>query len=146
MNDNHLLMHELYQTVRFMTKKMNERLQEHGIYSSQWSILYCLKKNGTMTQTEIWRYLNVEAPTVTRTLIRLEKGGWVMRGKGKDRRERIISLTDKAQALFPSIQNTMQQFNNDMVNNLDEGEQDTLYALLQKLGSIETTSRTESSL
>ena len=37
-----------------------------------------------MTQKEIWQYLNVEAPTVTRTIVRLEESGWINRREGTD--------------------------------------------------------------
>ncbi len=36
-----------------------------------------------MTQKEIWSYLNVEAPTVTRTIKRLEENGWIQRNREK---------------------------------------------------------------
>lgn len=70
---NNLVFHELHQKSRLSIKEVNEVLKAYGLYSSQYSILFCLKRFGSMTQTEIWQYLNVEAPTVTRTLTRLEK-------------------------------------------------------------------------
>ncbi len=118
-----------------MTKEVNEYLQKHGLYSSQWSILYCLKSNGPMTQSDIWRYLNVEAPTVTRTLVKLEESGWIIRTTGSDKRERLVSLTEKALELLPLVDQDVKNFEQSMVTNLNDDEQEQLYALLKKLGT-----------
>lgn len=124
----------LYQKTRHMTKEVNEYLQKHGLYSSQWSILYCLKSHGPMTQSEIWRYLNVEAPTVTRTLLKLEESGLVKRTPGSDKRERLVSLTDKAIELLPLVEQDVRDFEQNMVASLTDEEQEHLYDLLKKLG------------
>ncbi|WP_226528213.1 MarR family winged helix-turn-helix transcriptional regulator [Metabacillus niabensis] len=124
----------LYQQTRHMTKEVNEYLHKHGLYSSQWSILYCLKINGPMTQSDIWRYLNVEAPTITRTLVKLEESGWVKRTPGSDKRERLVSLTEKALNLLPEVEKDVKNFEQTMVANLKDDEQELLYTLLKKLG------------
>lgn len=134
MNDLNHLFHELHQTVRFVSKEVNDRLQGHGLYQSQWSILFCLKRFGPMTQTELWRYLNVEAPTVTRTLERLEKNRWILRCKGTDKRARIVQLTEKAVQELPSIEKTISHFENDMTSGLTPAEQEQLLVLLRKVG------------
>lgn len=134
MIETNKLFHMLYQQTRHMTKEVNEYLQKHGLYSSQWSILYCLKSNGPMTQSDIWRYLNVEAPTITRTLVKLEESGWVKRTPGIDKRERLVSLTEKALDLLPEVEKDIKNFEQTMVANLKDDEQELLYTLLKKLG------------
>ncbi len=134
MIETNKLFHMLYQKTRHMTKDVNEYLQKHGLYSSQWSILYCLKSNGPMTQSDIWRYLNVEAPTITRTLVKLEESGWVKRTPGSDKRERLVSLTEKALDLLPEVEKDVKNFEQTMVANLKDDEQELLYTLLKKLG------------
>jgi len=131
------LFHLLYQKTRHMTKEINEYLQKHDLYSSQWSILYCLKTNGPMTQSDIWRYLNVEAPTVTRTLVKLEEGGWISRTSGNDKRERLVSLTEKALKSFPAVEEDVKNFEREMTLRLTDQEQDQLFTLLAKLGKTE---------
>lgn len=134
MENTNKLFHMLYRKTRFMTKELNEHLQKHELYSSQWSILYCLKINGPMTQSEIWRYLVVEAPTVTRTLLKLEESGWVKRTQGSDKRERLVSLTDKAIQTLPLVEKEVKSFEQKMVKNLSDKEQDDFFHLLNKLG------------
>jgi MarR family transcriptional regulator, transcriptional regulator for hemolysin len=134
LDNTNKLFHLLYQKTRHITKEVNEYLQKHELFSAQWTILYCLKTQGPMTQSEIWRYLNVEAPTVTRTLVKLEKGGWVKRTSGKDKRERIVSLTEKAKECLPLVEQDIKAFEKEMSSNLTDEEQDQLFFLLNKLG------------
>lgn len=134
MDNKNKLFHLLYQKTRHMTKEFNEYLQKHELYSSQWSILYCLKTQGPMTQSDIWRYLGVEAPTVTRTLVKLEEGGWVKRTFGQDKRERLVSLTEKAKEYLPMVEQDVKAFEMEMTLNLTNEEQDLLFSLVNKLG------------
>ncbi|QGQ48431.1 MarR family winged helix-turn-helix transcriptional regulator [Metabacillus sediminilitoris] len=135
MENTSKLFHMLYQKTRLMTKEQNDHIQKHGLYSSQWSILFCLKINGPMTQSDIWRYLSVEAPTITRTIVKLEDSGWVKRTQGSDKRERLVSLTDKAIENFPSIELDVRAFEQKMLASLSKEEQENLFHLLTKLGT-----------
>lgn len=129
-----LLFHEIHQKSRLSIKEVNEALKEFDLYSSQWSILFCLKQFGSMTQKEIWQYLNVEAPTVTRTIVRLEKSGWIFRREGKDKRERIVQLSPFAEQKMPGIEERIRQTEETLVSSLSDEEQDLLLALLKKIG------------
>lgn len=130
---NQDVFHALNQRARLFSKSLNTYLVEHGLYSSQWSILFCLHNFGTMTQTQIWKYLNVEAPTVTRSLARMEKNGWVTRSQGEDKRERLIELTDEAKNKFSIIKNSVTGMENDLLANLTKEEKEQLYHLLNKI-------------
>ncbi|TLS37185.1 MarR family winged helix-turn-helix transcriptional regulator [Pseudalkalibacillus caeni] len=134
MNSNKTF-HEVHQIARLSSKVANDCLKEYGLYHAQWSILYCLMKNGQMIQTDIWRYLNVEAPTVTRTLTRLEESGWVVRKHGRDKRERLVELTDKAKELLPEIEKNVQRAEKRLLEKLTETEQLQLINLLKKINS-----------
>lgn len=127
------LFHALFQKTRLLTKELNTVLKEHDLFTSQWSVLYYVHKHGEISLTDIWRNLHVEAPTITRTVSRLEVLGWLTTKPGKDRREKIVRLTEDAQAKFPSVQASVIQFENDFLTRLIESEQETLLTLLTKL-------------
>ncbi|WP_298829375.1 MarR family transcriptional regulator [uncultured Planococcus sp.] len=129
-----LLFHEIHQKSRLSIKEVNEALKEFELYSSQWSILFCLKQFGSMTQKEIWQYMNVEAPTVTRTIVRLEESGWIFRREGQDKRERIVQLSTFAEQKMPAIENRIRQAEERLVSGLSNEEQDQLIVLLRKIG------------
>ncbi|MGK7378889.1 MarR family winged helix-turn-helix transcriptional regulator [Planococcus sp. 1R117A] len=128
-----LLFHEIHQKSRLSVKEVNEALKEFDLYSSQWSILFCLKQFSSMTQKEIWQYLNVEAPTVTRTLTRLEESGWVIRKEGTDKRERIVQLSARAEKVVPEIEKRVLEVEENLVSSLSEDEQKLLIELLKKI-------------
>ncbi|MEK5184747.1 MarR family transcriptional regulator [Solibacillus sp. FSL R5-0691] len=127
------LFHILFQQNRYLVKQLNDVLKQHGLFSSQWTVLFLLHQNGKMTLTEIWKYLDVEAPTVTRTVTRLETLGWVERVQGADKREKMIDLTAKALELFPKIEESVLSFERKMTGNLTEEEQALLIQLLKKM-------------
>lgn len=127
------LFHILFQQNRYLVKQLNDVLKQHGLFSSQWTVLFLLHQNGPMTLTAIWKYLDVEAPTVTRTVTRLETLGWIERVKGADKREKMIDLTTKAKEQFPQIEASVVSFERKMTENLSEEEQALLIQLLKKM-------------
>jgi MarR family transcriptional regulator for hemolysin len=130
-----LLFHEIHQKSRLSVKEVNEALKSFNLYSSQWSILFCLKQFGAMTQKEIWQYLNVEAPTVTRTIVRLEQSGWIERREGQDKRERIVHLTEQTEKLMPEIEQRIVEMEEKLLFRLTDEEQKQLIALMKKIGA-----------
>lgn len=132
---NKLLFHELHQKARLSIKEVNEALKEYDLFSAQWSILYSLNKFGALTQTEIWQYLNVEAPTVTRTLVKLEQRKLITRNEGKDKRERIVQLTEEAQSLIPKIEKRIDEVEQQLLISLSADDLNQLTKLLKQIGS-----------
>ena len=127
------LIHQYFQNYRLLQKELNEALKEHGLYASQWSILFILQEMGPLTLTQIWRYLHVEAPTVTRTVSRLETLGYVEKVTGADRREKCIQLTPFAKQKVPEIQLAIEAFENQFAERLSEEEEAQFLELLQKM-------------
>lgn len=123
----------LFQYNRNLVYALNEALKPHHLYSAQWSIIYILQKEGPQSLTMLWKTLKVEAPTVTRTINRLEKLGFVQRHEGKDKREKIVSLTPYAVSIYPKIEKSVMQFEEQMSSNLTEKEQRQLIDLLEKM-------------
>ena len=134
MTSTNNIFHTLHQQVRYITKEMNEKLKDYNLYSSQWAIIYCLDQFGPMKQTEIWQYQNVEAPTTTRTLVRMEKNNWIRRLEGKDKRERIVQLTEHAEVLIPEIKESIHQFEESLLKQFSRDEIKQFHTLLKKLG------------
>ncbi|MFD1927998.1 MarR family winged helix-turn-helix transcriptional regulator [Sporosarcina siberiensis] len=125
--------HELLQKSRLISKEVNEVLKEHNLFSAQWSVLYCIHQHKEMTLTEIWKYLNVEAPTITRTVNRLIKLGWLTTVEGKDRREKIVRLSESALSTFPTIKTSVIEFEKSFLADITQEEQVLLRALLSKI-------------
>ena len=127
------LFHALFQKTRLLNKELNAVLKEHHLFASQWTVLYCIYENKSMSLTEICKYINVEAPTVTRTVNRLVELGWLTIEEGKDRRERIVKLSQQAVTSFREIEETVIQFEHQFLKRLSNKEQLQLMELLGKL-------------
>lgn len=127
------IIHELFQKTRFLTQEVNHTLKKFNLYASQWSVLYCIQQHKEMTLTQIWRYLNVEAPTITRTVNRLSELGWIEICSGKDKREKIVKLSEQALQQFPAIKEAMMEFEDRMVAVLSKEEEVLLFELLKKI-------------
>ncbi|WP_079478078.1 MarR family winged helix-turn-helix transcriptional regulator [Halobacillus salinus] len=132
---NHNLLHLLNQSVRLMNQRMNEKLKEYDLYTSQWAIIYCLHKNGPMTLTDIWQYMNVEAPTVTRTVKRLEEKGWLSRKPGTDKRQRIVHIADNAKDEVSRLADTIRSYEDEQLFHLSTEEENQLRQLLEQITS-----------
>ena len=139
MTDQHAFFHQLHQLTRYLAKGLNDRLLPFGIYSSQWTILYRLKQVQSCTQAELAQYLGVEAPTITRTLSRLEESELISRSPGKDKREKVVALTEKALSAFPQWAKAVTEFENDMLKDVSETQQqitrEAVHIIMSKLNN-----------
>src|SRR5699024_469015 len=127
------IFHLLQQKNRYIKKHMDTGLSGFQLHLSQWSILYCLDQFGPMTQTAIKDYLNVEAPTITRTIEKLEKNGWVTRQPGQDKRAHIIEISEAGKKDLKGIAAQVGNMETELLDQFTEEEKTTLYHLLQKI-------------
>jgi MarR family transcriptional regulator, transcriptional regulator for hemolysin len=125
--------HNVNQLARSFTKKLNEKISPLGLYSSQWGIIVYLHKKETCTQIELCKYLGVEAPTITRTLARMEEMGLVIRTEGKDKRERNIELTEKSYKMFPKWYEAATSTELEAINNISDEEIEIFNNVLEKM-------------
>ncbi|SFD16784.1 MarR family winged helix-turn-helix transcriptional regulator [Clostridium uliginosum] len=125
--------HKANQLARSFTKKLNEKISPLGLYASQWGIILYLYEKKQCTQIELSQYLGVEAPTITRTLARMEEMGWVIREAGNDKRERHIKLTEKACDMFPQWYQAANNIEIEAINDIDKDELEIFNNILEKM-------------
>jgi len=125
--------HNVNQLARSFTKKLNEKISPLGLYSSQWGIVLYLHKKKQCTQIELCKYMGVEAPTITRTLVRMEEMGLVIRTEGQDKRERLIELTEKAYEMFPKWYEAASSIELEAINNISKEEIESFRNTLEKM-------------
>ncbi|WP_103104736.1 MarR family winged helix-turn-helix transcriptional regulator [Brevibacillus reuszeri] len=125
--------HKISQTARVFSKTLNGIMSPMGLYSSQWGIILCLHYRSALTQVQLSNYLNVEAPTITRTLTRLEEMGWIIRSEGDDKRERYVSLSPQAIERFPEWLQAASELETVALRDLDEEELATFNRVLKKM-------------
>lgn len=114
--------------------QMNYNLKEWDLTFSQLQVLkYLQMHHGETMQKEIEREFQVSHPTIVGLVSRLEKNGFVTtRVDTKDRRNKIVSLTDKAREHHKIIENEKKQNEAFLLSGLSAEDQQNLrrYLLL----------------
>lgn len=106
-----------------------------GLYSAQWTIVYLLKTNGSSTQKELSLYLGVEAPTMTRTLARMEKSGWISKVIGTDKREKQIILTDRSHEMYDKWLEAVRASEAEALQNITDQEMAHMLSIISKMNA-----------
>lgn len=125
--------HHYLQVSRTFTKKLNEQLSKIDLYLSQWSVIYYLHISETATLVEISNYFNVEKPTITRTVNRLEEMKLIEQIPGRDKRERRIQLTDLGVQMYIEGQKIVDEFEQMIMEDIPEDERERARGILLQL-------------
>src|SRR5438477_5980838 len=78
---------------RVVTRIYDQELRRAGLEITQCGLLKALAATGEANQKRLSAGFAMDSTTLTRTLGLLRKQGWVQVKRGKDRRERLFSLT-----------------------------------------------------
>ncbi|KON88256.1 MarR family transcriptional regulator [Sporosarcina globispora] len=115
--------HQLVLLYRPFENRLNTELSKHHLYRAQWSILYYLYNDGSVTLVELSHYLGVEKPTVTRTIAKLEDMGYLEPVPTKDKREKRMQLTDTGRKVYQEVRVAIDEFEQEILNGISEEEQ-----------------------
>lgn len=99
---------------RPLISKLNELLGEYDLSYSLWQVILYLKNNQPSSLVDIANYYNIEKPSITRRVQRLEERLIVKTISGKDRREKIIELTEIGEKLYDVCRERITQLENDV--------------------------------
>ena len=98
----------LYTAARLITKAYTPVLTKLGITYPQYLVLMVLWEKDNLLVNDIAHRLLLETNTITPLLQRMEKLGIVVRQRGnKDKRQQIVSLTEKGRAMEEQAFNTI---------------------------------------
>jgi DNA-binding MarR family transcriptional regulator len=83
----------LRRATRIVTRIYNQELKKAGLEVTQFGLLTALTTAGELNQKRLSEGFVMDSTTLTRTLDRMRKQGWIGVKQGKDRREHLFSLT-----------------------------------------------------
>ncbi|NRY59611.1 MarR family winged helix-turn-helix transcriptional regulator [Clostridium beijerinckii] len=118
---------------RPLISKLNELLGEYDLSYSLWQVILYLKNNQPSSLVDIANYYNIEKPSITRRVQRLEERLIVKTISGKDRREKIIELTEIGEELYDVCRKKITQLENDVVKGISENDQIITFETLPKI-------------
>lgn len=131
--DYQAFFHQLLQLSRAVVNNLNKKMADYDLNHSQMIVIYYLKDVGTSTLVDIASYLHVEKSSVTRTVHRLEKSGFIEQVPGKDKRERKIKLSDWGEEIYAISSKITKQFDRSAMNGVSDEELEATFQVLHKI-------------
>src|SRR6476646_11445835 len=83
----------LRRATRIVTRIYDQKLAKAGIEITPFGLLTALNLTGEANQKRLSAGFAMDSTTLTRTLRPMLKQGWIRARRGKDKRERLFSLT-----------------------------------------------------
>jgi MarR family transcriptional regulator, transcriptional regulator for hemolysin len=118
---------------RPLITNLNELLAPYHLSYSLWQVIFYLKNEGPSTLVDISNYYNVEKPTITRRVHRLEELQMVRQIPGKDRREKIIQLTELGEEIYQACRKKITDLENSVMEGIAKEEQKVAFQILPKI-------------
>ena len=106
LNDDELIrgIEMLFYAYRDFTSDPDEILKAYGFGRAHHRVVHFVGRNPGMTVTELLAILKVTKQSLSRVLSQLVARGFVAQQQGsRDRRQRLLSLTDRGQTLFSEL-------------------------------------------
>lgn len=119
---------------RSMRTRLSHNLADSGLHAGQDGVILLLDGGASLTPGEIARALGVKAPTMTRTIGRMETQGFVSRnGDGEDGRMTRVRLTQAGQDSVERINTAIAAASTSAVDGMSGKEIRNLIRLLALL-------------
>jgi DNA-binding MarR family transcriptional regulator len=127
-------LHGLIGTAKRARRLVAARLEPLGIHPGQDRLLSELWLEDGLSQTELIERLSVEPPTVTGTVQRLERDGFVRREPDpRNRRVSRVFLTERGRELESPVRETWRDIEAELTRGLSPPEAKTLHELLGRV-------------
>jgi DNA-binding MarR family transcriptional regulator len=109
-------------------------LRPLGLHPGQELLLMFLWEHGPQRQTDLARYVATDSASMTRTVQRLERSGFVRRRSSPDdRRVTLVEPTPASLALRPRVAEIWSQLEQATAGTLSSAERDEATALVRRL-------------
>ncbi|MCM3670588.1 MarR family transcriptional regulator [Mesobacillus maritimus] len=118
---------------RPLITKLNELLSTYELSYSLWQVMFYIKNHGPSTLVDISNQYQVEKPTITRRVHRLEELEIVKQIPGKDRREKIIQLTEKGDEIYKECRKKITDLEHSVMEGINSDEKITTFHTLPKI-------------
>lgn len=132
--ENHEIMRLFFDFMHLHRQRVQTFVDEAKLYHGQLPILEAVKENDGCTQNELAERLHVSAPSVTNSIKRLEKNGFVTKETDeRDCRRSNIRITGKGRTVAEGVRKRFDEADEMSFKNLSEKEKEQLYSILNKM-------------
>ncbi|MFJ5730851.1 MarR family winged helix-turn-helix transcriptional regulator [Streptomyces paradoxus] len=126
--------HAIFRVARLHRMLAGQLLREVGLHPAQELVMMQLWDRGRMRQTDLARHVGADAATMTRTIQRLEKSGFVRRVRSTtDKRSVLVEPTAASQALRGQVEDVWARLEGCVGGDLTEAELGEALAVLERL-------------
>lgn len=108
-------------------------LEAYNLRGPMFAFLLVLSSREGCSQESLARYLKLSKATATRTIVALEKEGYVYRERDEnDRRIYRVFISDRGRELIPLINDTLYEWNRILLSRFSDEEEKIFRKLLDK--------------
>lgn len=118
---------------RPFTNQFNLNLEKYQLFSSQWGVLRLLMDQGPHSLVEIANFMYIEKPSVTRLVQKLVELGYVETVAGKDKREKLVQLSDYGESTVQEIRGNLKPFFEESLAGVSEKDIEIATQVLSKI-------------
>lgn len=106
-----------------MMNRAKEMYQEFDLNKSQAGILFALHRNASMSQKELAARLNVTPPSITSSIQKMERDGYLTRHPDQDdQRVMRLTLTEKGESCIKGVYTVAEQMEQLMFRGMSREE------------------------
>jgi MarR family transcriptional regulator for hemolysin len=118
-----MLMNSLSIITRHSRTFCEHKLREFDIGFPEQVILMYLSEYGTVTQEDIAKYFMIDKGAIAKTSSKLEEKGFVLRSENpKNRREKLMLLSDKGKEMIAYMRKVLEEWNQCYLKGLSDDE------------------------
>jgi DNA-binding MarR family transcriptional regulator len=121
---------------RQLSRKVNAHFDAYiaplGLKMTQFALLGFVWRYGPLKSSELARYMDLDASTLSRNVQPMMAQNWLMMDSGSDARSRLIGLTPEGRRLFKRAGQRWQQAQHDLRQQLGQNFSDALHTLLDQ--------------
>lgn len=126
--------HLFVQTCKAHRARTSELLSKFGVHVGQEMILSALWQGDGLTMSELAERLEVQPPTISRMVQRMENSGLVERRScGKDQRVSFVHVTEKGKALQGRVKEVWSALERQLTHGMTDGERTSFQELLVRV-------------
>jgi MarR family transcriptional regulator, transcriptional regulator for hemolysin len=118
---------------RPLITRLNELMSAYELSYSLWQVIFHIKSNGPSTLVDIANKYNVEKPTITRRVQRLEDLQMVKQIPGLDKREKVIQLTELGEQIYQACRKKITELEISVMHGIANEEQMITFQTLPKI-------------
>jgi DNA-binding MarR family transcriptional regulator len=125
-------------TSRALTQFYEDALRPYGLRATQLTILQALSRTGEVSQRKLGKILAMDSTSLTRTLRIMRREGWILERPGKDRRERLLRMSEGGDKELKRVLPVWEQVQTGLRRQLGEQTWNQLFQLTNEVTRVVT--------